>query len=290
MGHSCFLHPLQLNYALMQTKDGNAHNYLEKTVHRFNGGGVFEYFKKNDEFFCFSGQSNQAVTGMLNLYRASQVLFQGEKILEDAKNYSAKFLTKKLKTRFYLEHYGGSSDIWIAKTLHRMPYVNSGVYLELTKLDYNNCQAEHCAEWEQIQRWYTEAGLEGFGLSKESLLFAYFIAAASIFEPTLRLSINDEETKSAFVDLFNNRIYGRNYSNKERVLLEILLTNLDYLGLQMFRCHGHEFSHYFESSNGMHTNVKNSFLTVAKGFYYGAYCDPETINSHVEKVLFQKVM
>ncbi|KHN10667.1 Ent-copalyl diphosphate synthase, chloroplastic [Glycine soja] len=34
----------------------------------------------------------------------------------------------------------------------KMPYVNSGVYLELTKLDYNNCQAEHCAEWEQIQR------------------------------------------------------------------------------------------------------------------------------------------
>lgn len=56
--------------------------------------GVFEHFKKNDEFFCFSGQSNQAVTGMFNLCRASQVLFQGEKILEDAKNYSAKFLTK----------------------------------------------------------------------------------------------------------------------------------------------------------------------------------------------------
>ncbi|KAL2565697.1 hypothetical protein AAZX31_19G142700 [Glycine max] len=70
-----------------------------------------------------------------------------------------------------------------------MPYVNSGVYLELTKLDYNNCQAEHCAEWEQIQRWYTEAGLEGFGLSKESLLFAYFIAAASIFEPVHGLKL-----------------------------------------------------------------------------------------------------
>lgn len=44
------------------------------------------------------------------------------------------------------------------------------------------------------------------------------------------------------------------------------------------------------SSDGVHTNVKNSFLTVAKGFYYGAYCDPETINSHIQKVLFEKVM
>ncbi|RZB48127.1 Ent-copalyl diphosphate synthase, chloroplastic isoform B [Glycine soja] len=34
------------------------------------------------------------------------------------------------------------------------------------------------------------------------------------------------------------------------------------------------------SSDGMHSNVTNSFLTVAKGFYYGAYCNPETINSH----------
>ncbi|KAG5055294.1 hypothetical protein JHK85_007804 [Glycine max] len=437
--------PSSTAYALMQTKDGNAHKYLEKTVQRFNGGGVFEQFKKNGEFFCFSGQSNQAVTGMFNLYRASQVLFQGEKILEDAKNFSAKFLTEKraanglldkwiitkdlpgevsyaldvpwyaslprLETRFYLEQYGGSSDVWIGKTLYRMPYVNNDVYLELAKLDYNNCQAVHCAEWEKIQRWYSEAGLEEFGLSKESLLSAYFIAAASIFEPersperlawaktaalleTLRSFIKDEETKSAFVDLFNNSINGPDHSNKqlnkrEKELLEILLRNLDYLGFEMFRCHGQEFSHYLNqawqgwlsswknegtcfgreaelivqiinviagywsgelhlnpqyqrllevtnrvchelrnyqrnkahdsgndnlsrtsittpqiesdmqelvqlvlqnSSDGVHTNVKNSFLTVAKGIYYGSYCDPETINSHIEKVLFQKVM
>ncbi|KAH1070174.1 hypothetical protein GYH30_007333 [Glycine max] len=515
--------PSSTAYALMQTKDGNAHKYLEKTVQRFNGGvpnvypvdlferiwvfdrldrlgisryfqseikdyvayvsrywtekgicwarnsevqdiddtamgfrllrlhghqvspSVFEQFKKNGEFFCFSGQSNQAVTGMFNLYRASQVLFQGEKILEDAKNFSAKFLTEKraanglldkwiitkdlpgevsyaldvpwyaslprLETRFYLEQYGGSSDVWIGKTLYRMPYVNNDVYLELAKLDYNNCQAVHCAEWEKIQRWYSEAGLEEFGLSKESLLSAYFIAAASIFEPersperlawaktaalleTLRSFIKDEETKSAFVDLFNNSINGPDHSNKqlnkrEKELLEILLRNLDYLGFEMFRCHGQEFSHYLNqawqgwlsswknegtcfgreaelivqiinviagywsgelhlnpqyqrllevtnrvchelrnyqrnkahdsgndnlsrtsittpqiesdmqelvqlvlqnSSDGVHTNVKNSFLTVAKGIYYGSYCDPETINSHIEKVLFQKVM
>lgn len=31
--------PSSTAYALMQTKDGNAHKYLEKTVQRFNGGG-----------------------------------------------------------------------------------------------------------------------------------------------------------------------------------------------------------------------------------------------------------
>ncbi|XP_047172764.1 ent-copalyl diphosphate synthase 1-like [Vigna umbellata] len=408
---------------------------------------VFEHFKKNGEFFCFSGQSNQAVTGMFNLYRASQLLFQGEEILEDAKNFSTKFLTEKRKanqlldkwiitkdlpgevsyaldvpwyaslprveTRFYLEQYGGSSDVWIGKTLYRMPFVNNDVYLELAKLDYSICQAVHCAEWEKVQRWYSDAGLERFGLSKQSLQLAYFIAAASIFEPersrerfawaktaalleTLGSFIKDEQTRNAFVDLFNNSINGRNFSNKklnkkkkkEEELLEILLTNLDYLGLEMLRSHGRELSHYlnqawqgwlsswqnegnsFEreaelivqiinvmagywseelrlnpqyqrllqttnrvchglrsyqiskahdsgsnkritcmttpqiesdmrelvqlvlqnSSDGVHTNVNNSFLTVAKGFYYGAYCDPETINSHIQKVLFEKVM
>jgi len=80
-------------------------------------------------------------------------------------------------------------------------------------------------------RWYSEAGLERFGLNKQSLLFAYFIAAASIFEPersrerlawaktatlleTLGSYITDEQTRSAFVDLFNKSINGRNLSNK----------------------------------------------------------------------------
>ena len=56
---------------------------------------VFKHFEKSGEFFCFGGQSTQAVTGMYNLYRASQVLFPGEKILEDAKHFSSNFLTEK---------------------------------------------------------------------------------------------------------------------------------------------------------------------------------------------------
>ncbi|KAF7153433.1 hypothetical protein RHSIM_Rhsim01G0274300 [Rhododendron simsii] len=114
---------------------------------------VFGHFQKGDEFFCFAGQSTQAVTGMYNLYRGSQISFPGEKILEDANKFSSKFLREKrarnelldkwvitkdlpgevgyaldvpwyaslprVEARFYLEHYGGEDDVWIGKTLYR---------------------------------------------------------------------------------------------------------------------------------------------------------------------------
>jgi ent-copalyl diphosphate synthase len=34
-----------------------------------------------------------------------------------------------------------------------------------------------------IHRWYSECNLEDFGLSRRTLLFAYFLASSSIFEP-----------------------------------------------------------------------------------------------------------
>jgi ent-copalyl diphosphate synthase len=56
---------------------------------------VFKHFERNGEFFCFAGQCTQAVTGMYNLYRATQVLYPGETILEHAKHFSSKFLKEK---------------------------------------------------------------------------------------------------------------------------------------------------------------------------------------------------
>ncbi|XP_034673366.1 (-)-kolavenyl diphosphate synthase TPS14, chloroplastic-like [Vitis riparia] len=178
---------------------------------------VFKYFEKGGEFFCFAGQSSQAVSGMFNLHRASQVLFPGETILENAKKFSSKFLREKqacdqlldkwiimkdlpgeigyaldvpwyaslprVETRIYIEQYGGKDDVWIGKTLYRMPYVNNNDYLELAKLDFNNCQALHQLEWDSIQQWYTQCHLGEFGVSRKASLLAYFLAAACIFEP-----------------------------------------------------------------------------------------------------------
>ncbi|URE37604.1 FR47-like protein [Musa troglodytarum] len=179
--------------------------------------GVFRHFEKDGEFFCFAGQSTQAVTGMYNLNRASQVAFPGEEILDRARSFSYLFLREKqaadqvvdkwiitkdlpgevayaldfpwyaslprVETRLYLEQYGGSGDVWIGKTLYRMPLVNNDVYLELAKSDYNRCQCLHQLEWFDLEKWYEEAGLRWHRVNRRSLLRDYFLAAACVFEP-----------------------------------------------------------------------------------------------------------
>ncbi|KAI8522908.1 hypothetical protein RHMOL_Rhmol13G0033400 [Rhododendron molle] len=169
---------------------------------------VFRHFEKDGEFFCLAGQSTQGVTPMYNLYRASQIQFPEEKILEDAKKFTSKFLREKqasnklldkwvgyaldvpwyaslprVETRFYLDQYGGADDVWIGKTLYRLHNVSSNNYLELAKLDYKNCQGLHLREWNTIHKWYTECNLEQFGMSKRDMLFGYYLATASIYEP-----------------------------------------------------------------------------------------------------------
>ena len=68
--------------------------------------GVFKNFEKDGEFFCFVGQSNQAVTGMYNLNRASQIGFQSEDILHRARIFSYEFLRQR-------EAQGMLHDKWI---------------------------------------------------------------------------------------------------------------------------------------------------------------------------------
>lgn len=178
---------------------------------------VFEKMERDGELFGFLGQSSQAVTGTLNLYKASQLMFSGEEILDQAKSFSYRFLREKhdsnqlldkwviakdlpgevayaldfpfyaslprVEARSYIEQYGGGDDIWIGKTLYRMLYVNNVAYLDLAKVDFNHCQSIHQLEWLDIQRWYETCRLKKYGMVKEDMLKTYFLAAASIFEP-----------------------------------------------------------------------------------------------------------
>ncbi|XP_076923265.1 (-)-kolavenyl diphosphate synthase TPS10, chloroplastic-like [Bidens hawaiensis] len=403
---------------------------------------VFQQFEKDGKFVCCAGQSTQAVTGMFNLYRASQVLFPGEKILEDAKKFSYNYLKEKqslnelldkwiiskdlpgevvyaldipwyaslprLETRCYLEQYGGADDVWIGKTLYRMGNLNNNTYLEMAKVDYNNCLAMHRLEWNAIKQWYVDSNIEQLGTSNiTSLLVAYYLAVASIFEPerskeriawaktailvdTISLIFDSsqlpKEDRIAFVDEFKHKSSFGSCSNNEpwhnvmvalqetlHELLDALMTqsqdiypqlhhvwemwltrwqdDVDVTGeaeLMVKMIHitagrwvsnellthpqyqrlsaltnniCHETSKFDSSKencvtrdNGTRSygiidskmqelvqlvlcnspddldrDLKQTFLTVARTFYYKAYCDPKTIDVHISKVLFEIV-
>lgn len=197
--------------------DDTAMGFRLLRLHGYNvSPEVFRNFEREGEFFGFMGQSNQSVTGIYNLNRASQLVFSGEDILNQANSFSHHFLRDKqasnllldkwviakdlpgevayaldfpfyaslprIEARWYIQQYGAGDDIWIGKTLYRMLCVNHVAYLNLAKVEFNRCQAIHQLEWLGLQRWHEECGLEEYGVARKSLIRAYFLAAASIFE------------------------------------------------------------------------------------------------------------
>nr|QWV53999.1 copalyl diphosphate synthase-like 3 [Chamaecyparis formosensis] len=182
---------------------------------------VFSHFKQGDQFICFKGQATQAVTGIYNLYRASQILFPGESILQEAKQFSKDFLEDKraknqindkwiiskglvgeveyaldfpwyasqprIETRLYIEQYG-TDDIWIGKSLYRMPFVNNTAYVDLARADFNLCQSIHRKELDEIIRWSRENRFDELGVVQDSIVRLYFLSAVALFEPEMAAS------------------------------------------------------------------------------------------------------
>ncbi|MED6221371.1 Gly-Xaa carboxypeptidase [Stylosanthes scabra] len=112
-------------------------------------------------------------------------------------------------------------------------------------------------------RWHLETGLKEFGVSINSVLQAYFVATACIFEPerwlerlawaktvilieALKFHIqDDEEASRVILEQFNNNITKQDSSNrKTEQLVRTLLITLDYLGLEAFQSHEQEISRY----------------------------------------------
>ncbi|XP_071714189.1 ent-copalyl diphosphate synthase 1-like [Rutidosis leptorrhynchoides] len=387
---------------------------------------VFQNFEKDGRFSCYQGQSSEAVTVMFNLYRASQMLFPGNNILENAKNFSYKYLTQKrvtndlfdkwiitkdmpgevgyaldvplyaslprLEARFYIEQYGGEDDVWIGKSLYKMGNINNNKYLEMAKLDYNHCQNIHQLELSDIQRWYADLNLEE-GLNTIPILWSYYEAAASIFEPErcieriawakttillntitslfTRPQFSNADYRHAFVNDFINT---QCHDDKPWYLLVVALhQTLSQISSEALTAHGvdihlhlqrawmmwmlswqkgvggeaelivrtismisgraitkellfnphyqrissvtnklcHQISHkedrslgleieskmqelvqlvFCHSSCDLDPDLKQTFLSVAKTFYYWAFFDPETIDGHIDKVLFENVV
>ncbi|KAL0393921.1 UNVERIFIED_CONTAM: Peregrinol diphosphate synthase TPS1, chloroplastic [Sesamum latifolium] len=242
---------------------------------------VLSNFKNDDKFSCYGGQIIESATPIYNLYRASQIRFPGEKILEEANTFAYKFLQEKLasnqlldkwviskhlpdeiriglkmpwyaslpriETRFYLQHYAGADEVWIGKTLYRMEEISNDAYLELARLDFSRCQAQHQAEWTSMQQWYENFNVCEFGVSRKDVLLAYFLGSASMFEADrskermawaksqiiskmITSFLNEETTsseqKAALLTGLRKDIKTRKCGKREQRLINILLASL----------------------------------------------------------------
>ncbi|KAL3846297.1 hypothetical protein ACJIZ3_003700 [Penstemon smallii] len=213
-------------------------------LHGYNvDPNVLGHFKMENTFFCHAGHMTESPTPIYSLYRASQLLFPGEKILEEAKDFSYNFLRERVatnqlqdkwvvskhlpdeirigleipwysclprvETRYYLEHYGGADEVWNGKTLNRMYDISNNTYLNFGKLDFNICQAQYQIDWTSMQEWCESiCSVEEFGISRKDLLIAYFLATASIFEPersTERIAWAKSQIISKMIISFYNK-------------------------------------------------------------------------------------
>lgn len=88
----------------------------------------------------------------------------------------------RLEHRTYLDQYG-TDDIWIGKSLYRMPAVTNEVFLKLAKADFNMCQALHKKELEQVIKWNASCKFRDLDFARQKSVECFFSAAATMFEP-----------------------------------------------------------------------------------------------------------
>nr|AVW89185.1 copalyl diphosphate synthase 3 [Andrographis paniculata] len=210
---------------------------------------VFDNFRSGNKFSCIGGEVNESSSAMYNLYRASQLQFLGENILEAARSFAYNFLQEKLEknqildkwiiskhlpdeiraglempwygtmprveTRYYLQHYAGGDEVWLAKTLYRMEEISNDAYLELARLDFKRCQEQHQIEWSSMKKWYENSNVDEFGITRKDLLVAYFLAAASIFEPE-RLKERVAWAKSRILTQMVSSLSGKEIASLEQ--------------------------------------------------------------------------
>nr|ABV44453.1 1(10),5-germacradien-4-ol synthase [Pinus sylvestris] len=187
-------------------------------MHRYNvSSDVLENFKdESGQFFCSSstgeeGNADKEVRSMLSLFRASNISFPGEKVMEEAKTFTTQYLTQVLtghtaadvdqslqrEVKYALEFpWHCSVPRWEARNfieIYEQNYswlksIMNQKILELAKLDFNILQCTHKEEMQLISRWRSESYLPQLDFYRKRHVELYFWAVLGTFEPEFRSS------------------------------------------------------------------------------------------------------
>ncbi|XP_058073232.1 (E,E)-geranyllinalool synthase-like [Magnolia sinica] len=175
---------------------------------------------------------------MLNIHRATDVMFVGENELEEVRTFSRRLLengmsmknTKDTVVMFniqreiehelklpwlarldHLEHrmnIEGTEThyLWMGKAAYyRLRCLNNAVLLRLAKANYTFRQSIFKTELEEMKRWSKESGLRDIGFGREKTSYCYFAAACIVYHPGLsnvRMTLAKTGTLVTVVDDF----------------------------------------------------------------------------------------
>ncbi|XP_058207566.1 (-)-alpha-terpineol synthase-like isoform X2 [Rhododendron vialii] len=159
--------------------------------------GVFERFM--DESGSFKACLHQDINGMLYLYEASYLSVEGESILDEARDFTTKYLRQSLKRRDI--HHDLAMLVshalelplhwrvtrlearWFIDVYERRPDINPTL-LQLAKLDYNMVQATHQSDLKHTSRWWKGTGLgEKWSFARDRLMENFLWTVGMDFKP-----------------------------------------------------------------------------------------------------------
>ncbi|XP_077251450.1 alpha-terpineol synthase, chloroplastic-like [Tasmannia lanceolata] len=162
-----------------------------------------------DERGNFKESICEDIKGMLSLYEASHLAFEGETVLDEAKAFTIRYLKDvnekkvgknlkrhvehalelpfhwrmpRLEARWYIETYVGEGDM-------------NPLLFEFAKLDYNMVQAIYQTNIKVVSRWWRNLGLgEHLSFARDRLMECFLWAIGTVSKPVFGHS-REEGTK-----------------------------------------------------------------------------------------------
>nr|QWB49557.1 terpene synthase 26 [Aquilaria sinensis] len=179
----------------------------------------FCWFMRDEEIRQLMEKNyEQLASVMLQIYRATELMFPGEMELKEAMSFSKKLLVKAtrranqaqsfeqhhvafarlieheiglpwaarmdhLEHRMWIEE-KDMNALWMARaSFHRLSDVVNGKLLQLAMLDYEFRQFIYKNELEEVKRWSRMWGLSEMGFGREKTTYCYFAIASSFSLP-----------------------------------------------------------------------------------------------------------
>ncbi|GLJ56955.1 hypothetical protein SUGI_1276230 [Cryptomeria japonica] len=185
-------------------------------IHGYNvSPEVLNNFKdENGCFFSCSGQRHIEHRSIVNLFRASDLAFPGENIMDEARLFASNYLKESLKTnnilgdekffkeieyaleyswhlsisileaRSYIEAYD-DNHACLRKTLFKMSCVHNSCCMELAKLYFNIEQSLHQTELKLLSSWWKKSRMTEIDFARQRIVETYF--SVGTFEPEYSL-------------------------------------------------------------------------------------------------------